>query len=324
MKSMDTKRVGVALLLCATAAGGGWLALKHTSVASEAQRADPSHAEACERETRLHRAVLDIKASIVRLDNGKYLTTLELRPDSPFDAYWHVASLDPPLASPAGQRVFRIRKEPLKLELAESATRGAKIGKTHTSYAYLTDKQVASSTSRPVTGRYPLAVESMVTQVNGDRVADGSHFTAEGMGQAVDLQAPEGTEVVAFGAGTVVLAEGRYDDKLRCQSGHVNKYANLVAILQDDGYEAIYGHLKQGSILVAPGMRVVKGQPLGRLGEFKASPVGSHLHFQLGGMTEAGLVSVPVAFQDAKEGAVVVPKVGQRIGLVQRPDHGSK
>lgn len=65
---------------------------------------------------------------------------------------------------------------------------------------------------------------------------------------------------------------------------------------------------------------MVKGQPLGKLGEFKASPVGSHLHLQLGGMTKAGLASVPVAFQDAKEGAVVVPKVGQRIRLSQRPD----
>lgn len=272
------------------------------SAGRDASSADPRHAEACERETSLPRSGPVVKASIARLENGNYRTTLELRLGSPFDAFWHAASFDPHLASPAGKRVFQIRREPLKLELGESTTRGAQIGKTYHSYAYLTDKQVqAASTDHPVTGRYPLSAASMVTQVNGDHVADGSHLTAEGRGQAVDLQAPEGTEVVAFGAGTVVVAESRFDDKLRCVRGHSNEYANVVAVLQDDGYEALYGHLKQGSTLVTTGTRVVKGQPLASLGEFNASEVGSHLHFQLGGMTEAGLVSVPVAFEDAKE-----------------------
>jgi murein DD-endopeptidase MepM/ murein hydrolase activator NlpD len=311
----DRKKLVVVLLVAIAAAAMAiwWLAQKPPRAAGEFSSADPAHAEACKRETEFpgHTAVMWV--SIASLDNGNYRTTLEVTSDNGFDAFWQPA-LEPPVASPAGQRMFHLGRAPLKLELKESSTRGALIGKEQLSYAYLRDDQVrTASPAHPVTGRYPLSAASMVTQVNGDHVEEGSHFTAEGMGQAVDLQAPEGSGVVAFGAGTVVHVEDRFDDKLRCVRGHSSIHANKVAVLQDDGYEALYGHLQKGSTLVTEGMRVERGQPLGRLGEFNASATGSHLHFQLGGMTEAGLVSVPVAFEDEKGSSVVIPTVGKRI-----------
>jgi murein DD-endopeptidase MepM/ murein hydrolase activator NlpD len=88
-----------------------------------------------------------------------------------------------------------------------------------------------------------------------------------------------------------------------------------VWVLQDDGYEAAYGHLQMDSSLVAVGMRVEAGQPLAQLGRYTGSIGGAHLHFQLGAMTERGLVSVPVAFEMQEGSSVIIPKEGQRIEL---------
>jgi murein DD-endopeptidase MepM/ murein hydrolase activator NlpD len=55
---------------------------------------------------------------------------------------------------------------------------------------------------------------------------------------------------------------------------------NAVAISHPDGSETLYGHLRQGSVLVQPGSRVVAGQAIARVG-LSGKTQFPHLHFQL-------------------------------------------
>ena len=54
---------------------------------------------------------------------------------------------------------------------------------------------------------------------------------------------------------------------------------NYVIVESPDGY-AVYAHAQSGSIRVAPGERVVPGQPLAKVGH-SGNSTAPHLHFQL-------------------------------------------
>ena len=70
---------------------------------------------------------------------------------------------------------------------------------------------------------------------------------------------------------------------------------NFVRVRHDDGSEAVYLHLKQGSVSVRVGQRVAVGSPLALSGNTGNSS-GPHLHFVVQRATEAGLVSIPYEF----------------------------
>lgn len=62
---------------------------------------------------------------------------------------------------------------------------------------------------------------------------------------------------------------------------HKNSWGNCVQIKSEDGkVYAIYGHLKQNSMLVATGDKVQKGQPIASMGS-SGNSSGKHLHFEL-------------------------------------------
>ncbi len=61
---------------------------------------------------------------------------------------------------------------------------------------------------------------------------------------------------------------------------HYSTFGNYIRIDQDDGTYAYYGHLKQYSLLVKAGDRVVKGQPIATMGSSGYSS-GKHLHFEV-------------------------------------------
>lgn len=61
---------------------------------------------------------------------------------------------------------------------------------------------------------------------------------------------------------------------------HYSTFGNYIRINQDDGTYAFYGHLKQYSLLVKVGDRVVKGQPIATMGSSGYS-TGKHLHFEV-------------------------------------------
>lgn len=87
-----------------------------------------------------------------------------------------------------------------------------------------------------------------------------------------------GVTVVAAAAGQVTLTHDGEPDRNSVANGQ-NQW-NVVQITHPDGITSVYGHLRRGSILVAPGQHVTAGTPLGLVGSsgFSNWP---HLHFEL-------------------------------------------
>jgi murein DD-endopeptidase MepM/ murein hydrolase activator NlpD len=70
---------------------------------------------------------------------------------------------------------------------------------------------------------------------------------------------------------------------------------NLVVIRHEDGYRSAYAHLRDGSVLVAPGDRVRAGQKIAEVGDTGDSH-HVHLHFQI--MEAEAMRAVPFRFSD--------------------------
>jgi len=87
----------------------------------------------------------------------------------------------------------------------------------------------------------------------------GRHF-------GLDLAADEGQLVSAAAAGVVLFA------------GWSGAYGREIELLHPGGEVTRYGHLSQ--LLVEPGLRVGRGDPLGLVGNTGVS-TGPHLHFEV-------------------------------------------
>jgi murein DD-endopeptidase MepM/ murein hydrolase activator NlpD len=84
--------------------------------------------------------------------------------------------------------------------------------------------------------------------------------------EGVDMAAPDGTPIVAAGAGVVVRA------------GVAEGYGNAVLIDHGNGFLTHYGHLS--AITVTVGQHVAAGQQIGNEGSTGHS-TGPHLHFEV-------------------------------------------
>jgi len=84
--------------------------------------------------------------------------------------------------------------------------------------------------------------------------------------QGIDIAAPWGTEVRAAAQGKVIF------------TGWNNGYGLMVRIKSGYGYETMYGHFSR--ILVKKGLKVKKGQVIGRVGSTGRS-TAPHLHFEV-------------------------------------------
>lgn len=82
----------------------------------------------------------------------------------------------------------------------------------------------------------------------------------------IDFASSEGADVLAVASGIVVSAEEK--------SG----YGELIEINHGNGYVTRYGH--NSKLLVKPGDRVIKGQPIALMGSTGRS-TGPHVHFEL-------------------------------------------
>ena len=93
-----------------------------------------------------------------------------------------------------------------------------------------------------------------------------------------------GQPVIAVADATVVVAVGRYRDLLvdepREDLTHESEGGNRVVLDLGNGRFAAYAHLQQGSVLVKPGDRVERGQPIAKVGS-SGTGGGPHLHFQV-------------------------------------------
>jgi len=80
-----------------------------------------------------------------------------------------------------------------------------------------------------------------------------------------------------FGCGSVALAAapGTIDDM---KSGCGKEYGCQVVVAHENGYETLYGHLRDDDFLRTEG-GVVRGEVLGAIGATGAGALGTHLHF---------------------------------------------
>lgn len=95
---------------------------------------------------------------------------------------------------------------------------------------------------------------------------------------SLDFNLPEGSEVRAARAGTVVSVVQEYSQS--CLREECKKMANHILIYHDDGTFADYSHLQYLGARVTVGDRVATGQLIGISGHTGYSR-GPHLHFSV-------------------------------------------
>ncbi|MBO8173184.1 MAG: peptidoglycan DD-metalloendopeptidase family protein [Bacillaceae bacterium] len=92
-------------------------------------------------------------------------------------------------------------------------------------------------------------------------------FTGKTSGHnGMDIGAPTGTTIVAAADGYVVVA------------GYVRGFGNTVIINHGNNVRTLYGHIRNGGIMVKVGQKVKKGQKIAEVGSTGRS-TGPHLHF---------------------------------------------
>jgi murein DD-endopeptidase MepM/ murein hydrolase activator NlpD len=112
------------------------------------------------------------------------------------------------------------------------------------------------------TAAYVLPVNAPITNPYG---APGPY--ASGHHTGVDFGAPQGTQVKAAAAGTVVASDTS------------PAYGTNVQIKHADGRYTFYAHLSLKA--VTPGMQVNAGDLIGRVGNTGTNSSGPHLHFEV-------------------------------------------
>jgi len=136
------------------------------------------------------------------------------------------------------------------------------------------------------------------------------------------LRAAMGAEVRSPLAGVVVEADDRFRD-LGCPPGLANGLAtspirNRLVLHADEGLRVELLHLQQGSLQVAPGDRVERGQVLARVGRSGDTPE-ERLVIEATAMTLGPLRHLPFRFTTA-EGETWTPRAGEVPEAVRQPD----
>ena len=151
--------------------------------------------------------------------------------------------------------------------------------------------------------------------------ADEAFQTHTGRGTKAEEYFCYGREIRAAADGTVVAVEDRVRQALLgwglCDFTARSFVGNHVLVEHAEGEFALYAHLVRGSITVAPGDRVDRGQVVGRCGHTGHS-TEPHLHFHL--QDSADLfrgMGLPVRFShlfvDGRAAAGVLLSAGNRV-----------
>ena len=110
----------------------------------------------------------------------------------------------------------------------------------------------------------PIVTMSRISSVFGNRKDPFTGRLAFHAG--LDFAAPQGTNVLSAGSGTVSFV------------GQINGYGNVVEVTHPGGLITRYGHLS--AFLVKEGDAVLTGSPIARVGSTGRS-TGPHLHFEV-------------------------------------------
>ena len=151
--------------------------------------------------------------------------------------------------------------------------------------------------------------------------ANNALQTHTGRGTKAEEYFCYGSEICAAADGTVVSVEDRVRQAFLgwglCDFTARSFVGNHVLVEHAEGECALYAHLVRGSIAVAPGDRVDRGQVLGHCGHTGHS-TEPHLHFHLQGSADLFRgMGLPVSFShlvvDGEASADVLLSAGNRV-----------
>lgn len=133
---------------------------------------------------------------------------------------------------------------------------------------------------------------------------------------AIDIVMPVDTLILAARDGTVMDVEEDFNRGGTNKEKYADK-ANHIRILHADGTMSLYAHLGLASVMVRPGARIRRGQPIARSGNTGYSS-GPHLHFAIQQNIGMELISVPFLFR-LPDGSAERPQEGQYVRGVMTP-----
>ncbi|MEW9669480.1 murein hydrolase activator EnvC [Ammoniphilus sp. 3BR4] len=130
----------------------------------------------------------------------------------------------------------------------------------------LSEKNTLLQQKKYTGGRFawPVPDSSSITSQFGTRTDPFTGRTTSHNG--LDIGAPQGTTIVAAADGVVLI------------SGYVRGYGNMISIDHGGDLSTLYGHIREGGLMVQEGQSVKKGQKIAEVGSTGRS-TGPHLHF---------------------------------------------
>ena len=189
--------------------------------------------------------------------------------------------------------------EAAQFTVGRSDFRSASFRRFHEYYLqYMDTQHTPFSLPLPVEGEWYVVVD----RTGHHRIKPGAAYAFDivihrngsnhsGQGSRLEDYYAFDQPVIAQGDGVVIAADSHFRDLPAGQGGRFDE-ANMVLIDYGYGVQALYGHLKRGSVTVEVGDRVEAGQELGRVGNSGASG-RPHLHFC---MVHAGGMAIPGRF----------------------------
>jgi murein DD-endopeptidase MepM/ murein hydrolase activator NlpD len=160
----------------------------------------------------------------------------------------------------------------------------------------------------PIVLRFPIDPEiATISQSPREGVGllrgQRSHTAAlGGQFEAIDIDAPVGTPILAPADGLVVHGFDENPD-VPCDFATHMGYGNTMMLVTEDDVTLQFGHLQQDSIRVEVGTQVRRGDPIAAVGH-SGSGDRAHLHFVAMALGPNGVDSMPIRFEpcgDASE-----------------------
>lgn len=144
------------------------------------------------------------------------------------------------------------------------------------------------------TFQWPLSPFTAAPNVTQDYACKGANcYSTDKYHTGIDMTSTTSDQgVYASEAGTVVSpVVNDCDPGLDCNGG----WGNVVLIQHDTGLYSMYAHMQKGSVVVAVGDTVFKGQKIGVMGNTGRPDYGVHLHFEVksGGTLGPGYTVTP-------------------------------